>query len=100
MEWVSVLGALAKDICAVAACISLLVKPLRERILGLEALREGQRCLPGSEILRLYCRNHAEKKLREFEFRNLEQCHRAYHALGGNSFVDHIHREMQEWEII
>ena len=100
MEWISWLADGAKDLCAISACISLLVKPLRERILGLEALREGQRCLLRSEILRLYYRNHGEKKLREFEFRNLEQCHRAYHALGGNSFVDHIHREMQEWDII
>ena len=100
MDWMETAADWAKDLCAIAACASLLVKPLRERLLGLEAIREGQRCLLRSEILRLYYRHHADRKLREFEFRNLEQCHRAYHALDGNSFVDHIYREMQEWDII
>ena len=35
----------AKDICSIAACGALLCRPLRERIMGTRALREGQRCL-------------------------------------------------------
>lgn len=100
MEILGQLAEWAGDLCQVAACAALLIRPLREWLLGTDALREGQRCLLRSEILRLYYRHHDERKLREYEYRNLEQCYKAYKALKGNSFVDHIHREMQEWEII
>ncbi len=90
----------AGDVCQVLTCLALLVKPLREWLFGFGAIREGQRCLLRSEIVRLYYRHHEEKTLREYEYRNLCQCYRAYKALGGNSFVDHISEEMREWEII
>lgn len=90
----------ASDLCQILTCAVLLIKPIREWILGTEALREGQRCLLRSEIVRIYYRHVKDKRLQEYEFRNLSQCYHAYKALGGNSFVDHIHEEMQQWEII
>ena len=90
----------AKDICAVAACAALLIRPVRERLLGTDALREGQRCLLRSEIVRIYYRHLGDKQLREYEFKNMEQCYGAYKVLKGNSFIDRIHGEMQEWDII
>lgn len=90
----------AKDICSIATCAALLIKPVREWLMGTRALREGQRCLLRSEIVKLYYRRHDEKKLREFEFKNMQQCYEAYKALGGNSFIDHLHSEMVEWEIV
>lgn len=68
--------------------------------MGIESIREGERCLLRSEIVRTYYRNRKEKVLHEYEFKNLIQCHEAYKALGGNSFIDHIYAEMQEWEVI
>lgn len=68
--------------------------------MGTEKIREGQRCLLRSEIVRIYYRHKTDNQLREYEFRNLEQCYIAYKALDGNSFIDHIYAEMQEWEII
>ena len=50
--------------------------------------------------MKLYYRRHDEKKLREVEFKNMQQCYEAYKALKGNSFIDRIHAEMQEWDII
>ena len=90
----------AKDICSIATCAALLIRPIRERIMDTEALRNGQRCLLRSEIVRIYYRHLGDKKLREYEFKNMEQCYEAYKALNGNSFVDRIHSEMCEWEII
>lgn len=90
----------AKDICSIAACGALLCRPLRERIMGTRALREGQRCLLRSEIVRLYYRHHEQRQLREYEFKNMRQCYEAYKALGGNSFIDRIEEEMRGWEIV
>lgn len=91
---------LAKDICAIAACAALLIKPVRERILGTKEIREGQRCLLRSEIVRIYYRHNEDRQLREYEFKNMQQCYEAYKALKGNSFIDKIHAEMLDWNII
>ena len=100
MKALQIIAEHAGDICQIATCGALLIKPVREWLLGTEKIREGQRCLLRSEIVRIYYRHKEDKQLREYEFRNLEQCYKAYKALGGNSFIDHIYAEMQEWEII
>mgnify|MGYP006898632288 CR=1 FL=1 len=90
----------AKDICSLATCAALLIRPLREWLLGTDALREGQRCLLRAEIVRIYYRHLADTQLREYEFKNMRQCYEAYKALGGNSFIDRIEEEMRSWEIV
>ena len=100
MEMLKALVGHAGDICQIATCAALLIKPVREAILGTGLIREGLRCLLRAEIVRLYYRHRDGKQLREYEYKNLEFCYRAYKALKGNSFVDHIHAEMQDWEII
>ena len=89
----------AKDICSIATCAALLIKPVREWLMGTKDIREGQRCLLRSEIVRIYYRHHDDRKLREYEFKNMDQCYAAYKALGGNSFIDRVHGEMKEWDI-
>lgn len=100
MDTLQLIADHAGDICQIVTCGALLIKPVREWLMGTEKIREGQRCLLRSEIVRIYYHHKEDKQLREYEFRNLEQCYRAYKALGGNSFIDHIYEEMQEWAII
>lgn len=100
MDVLQMLADHAGDICQIATCAALLIKPIREWLMGTEKIREGQRCLLRSEIVRMYYRHKPDKQLREYEYRNLEQCYKAYKALGGNSFIDHIYAEMQDWDII
>lgn len=91
---------LAKDLVSLATFAALLIRPVREFLLGTKDMQEGLRCLLRSEIVRIYYRHHEERKLREYEFKNMKQCYKAYKALKGNSFIDHIHDEMEEWEIV
>ena len=100
MEVLEMIADHVGDICQIATFAALLIKPVREWLLGTEVIREGQRCLLRAEIVRIYYRNKDVKQLQEYEFRNLDQCYKAYKALGGNSFVDHIYAEMLEWDII
>ena len=90
----------AGDICTIATCAALIIKPIREWLMGTGALREGQRCLLRTEIVRIYYRHHDDRKLREYEYKNMEECYKAYKSLKGNTFIDRIHAEMQEWDII
>lgn len=90
----------AKDICSIVTCAALVIRPVREWLMGTKALREGQRCLLRSDIVRTYYHHHDDETLREYEYKNMDQCYKAYKALGGNSFIDHIYNEMQKWEIV
>lgn len=100
MDTLQLIADHAGDICQIATCGALLIKPIRERILGTRDIRDGQRCLLRAEIMRIYRSHKDDQKLSEYEYRHLEYCYKAYKALGGNSFIDHIYAEMQEWDII
>lgn len=90
---------IALALTQIVTCLALLIKPVRERIMGVEDMREGQRCLLRSQIVRIYYHNLHDRTLRQYEYENLSACYKAYVRLGGNSFIDHIHEEMQSWTI-
>lgn len=89
----------ASSITCIVALVALLIKPIRERIFGANEVREGQKCLLRSEIVRTYYRNLVERRMRQYEYENLAYCYAAYKQLGGNSFVEHIYHEMQDWDV-
>ena len=99
MEALKEVAVWAKDIAAIAALVALFVKPIRDRIFGDKIIREGQKCLLRSEILRTYYRHQDHQTLRQYEYENLCYCYKAYKALGGNSFAEHIYEEMQTWDV-
>ena len=98
MNWAE-LATFAKDIVTFLTLGAMIVKPVRERLFGDKAVKEGQKCLLRSEILRTYYRHQETKTLRQYEYQNICYCYEAYKVLGGNSFVDHIYKEMQEWTV-
>ncbi|MBQ7001680.1 MAG: hypothetical protein IJN67_11660 [Oscillospiraceae bacterium] len=100
MDLWNTVAAYLKDIYYILLLVILLVKPVREWLFGIAQVKEGQRCLLRSEIVRIYYRHHDDRQLREYEFKNMEQCYQAYKALGGNSFVERIYEEMREWDIV
>lgn len=100
MEALLLLAELAGAITGIAACACLLVKPVRNRVLGLNDVREGQRCLLRSEIMHTYYKYREQKTIRQYEYENVVLIYKAYKALGGNTFVDHIYNEINEWEVV
>ena len=100
MEWLRTLADYTGDILQIITLAVLVIKPVREKILGTKNMLEGQRCLLRSAIMQIYRDHKSTKELSEYEYKHLDYCHKAYKALGGNSFIDHIYAEMQEWEII
>ena len=100
MQTLLLAAELAGAITGIAACLCLLIKPLRNRILGLNDVREGQRCLLRSDILNVYYKYRECKTIRQYEYENVVLLYKAYKALGGNTFVDHIYNEINEWEVV
>ena len=80
---------------SVLSLLLLLAKPVRERLFGLGAIREGQRCM-----LRADYKHREEKNIRQYEYENFLYEYKAYKALHGNSFIERIAREVAEWEIV
>ena len=97
---IELIADLASDVTSIVALVIMLVKPIRERIFGSSVIKEGQKCLLRSEIVRTYYRHLNQKEMRQYEYENLCLCYNAYTQLGGNSFVTHIYEEMQEWTVV
>ena len=83
-------------ITAVAAACGVLWK-LREKC---SAVVEGIRCQLRTEMLRIYYRHKDDKCIRQYEKENFTHNYNAYKALGGNSFIEDIYREVKLWEIV
>lgn len=86
-------------VITLANFIVLFVKPVRTKVLGLKAEDDGIKCLLRSEMLKIYYANRDSKEIRQFEYENFCHLYKAYKAKGGNSFIDHIKEEMDEWEV-
>ena len=100
MEQLLLLAEIAGAITGIVACVLLVAKPFRNKVLGLDDIKEGQKCLLRSEMLRIYYHHRESGKIRQYEYENFIYLYEAYKALGGNSFIDHIYKEVQEWEVV
>ena len=100
MEVVVKLVQFASYITTIAAAVVLLVRPFRERVLGMKKVHDGQRCLLRSDMLRTYYRHRDSEEIRQYEYENFLLEYEAYKALHGNSFIEKIHDEVQTWKIL
>lgn len=69
-------------------------------ILSVRKVGNGQRCLLRSDMLRIYYHNREKRTIRQYEYENFVMLYEAYKALKGNSFIDKIYAELQEWDVV
>ena len=100
MEYLLTVAKVAGAITSIATLVVLLCKPLREWLFGLRDIHEGQRCLLRNEMTKIYFRHRETRTIRQYEYENFDFLYKAYKRLKGNSFVDHIRKEIEEWEVI
>ena len=100
MQWIVIIAQCAGCVTTIATTLALLIKPLRERILGLRNAQEGQKCLLRADMLRTYYRHRETQTIRQHEYENFIMEYHAYKSLHGNSFVDRIYEEVKSWEIL
>lgn len=60
----------------------------------------GQKCLMRSDMLSIYYHNREKRTIRQYEYENFIMLYEAYKALKGNSFIDKIRKEVDEWEVV
>lgn len=80
--------------------ISILVGVGAPVIVNMRKISNGTKCQLRSEMLRIYYRHREDGKIRQYEYENFVMLYEAYKALKGNSFIDKIYREVQEWEVV
>lgn len=66
----------------------------------MELVAEGVKCQLRSDMLHIYYRHKDAEQIRQYEYENFIMLYEAYKALGGNSFIDKIYKEVSTWEII
>lgn len=80
--------------------IGVLIGVVLPVIRTVKKIAEGQRCQLRSEMLRIYYHCQKSGEIHQFEYENFIMLYEAYKALKGNSFIDKIYKELQEFEII
>lgn len=100
MQYLITAAQVASSVSTIIALVILFVRPIRERVMGVESIRGGQRCLLRSDMLHAYYKHREDKTIRQFEFENFIMEYGAYKALKGNSFIDKIYEEVKTWEIL
>ena len=63
-------------------------------------LKEGIKCLLRADMMDTYYEHHEKNEIREYEKQNFVLEYAAYKALGGNSFIDDINRDVSSWEVL
>ena len=69
-------------------------------IISVHKIKNGVKCQLRSEMLQIYYHNREKKIIRQYEYENFIYLYEAYKALKGNSFIDKIYKEIQEWEVV
>lgn len=88
------------EIATLSGEIGALLAAVIPIVVWIRKIGNGTKCQLRSEMLRIYYHNREKQIIRQYEYENFVYLYEAYKALKGNSFIDKIYREVQEWEII
>jgi len=101
LEMLSLVGGVASTVVAICACATLLISPLREKLLGVKKQDKAMMCMLRSDITRIYYKYLPTKQIPQYEYEAFDLLCEAYFALKGNSFVHKIHDEVKEaWSVV
>lgn len=93
------IASLCSEVTVILGALALLIKPVRNKILGLDKLVDALKCQLRHDMLHTYYRHREDKIIRQYELEDFLYLYRGYKALGGNSFIDKIKGEVDEWEV-
>ncbi len=87
------------NICTVIGECGVLAGVLIPVIRSIKKIKNGTRCQLRSDMLGIYYRHKDHKAMPQFEYENFDAMYNAYKALGGNSFVDKLYKDIQKWDV-
>ena len=93
-------ASVCSEITVILGALALLIKPIRHKLLGLDKLTDALKCQLRHDMLHTYYRHREGRTIRQYELEDFLYLYRGYKALGGNSFIDRIKSEIDEWEVM
>lgn len=87
-------------IAALCGEITILLGVIIPVIIWVVRIGNAQKCLLRSDMLHIYYHCRETRIIRQYEYENFVMLYEGYKALKGNSFIDKIYKEVQEWDII
>ena len=99
MEDLAMVASVCSEITIILGALALLIKPVRHKLLGLDKLTDALKCQLRHDMLHTYYRHREGRTIRQYELEDFLYLYRGYKALGGNSFIDKIKSEIDEWEV-
>lgn len=101
----------AQGLVALVALLAIFVKPFRLWFFNMKNRKtaeekkdkdrdEAIRCTLRNIITQFYYGHRVQSELHQYEYENIAKVYQAYKKMGGNSFVDKIWEEIQEWTIV
>ena len=100
MEQIAQAAALCSEVTVILAALAMLIKPIRNKLLGLDKLTDALKCQLRHDMLHTYYKHRESQTIRQYELEDFLFLYRGYKALGGNSFIDRIKSEIDEWEVV
>ena len=104
--WLQIISLILSIIISATTVLALLCKPFRKILLNkqheeqlIEDRKETDKCLLRNSITTIYYKYQKDAEMPQYEYENVERLYKQYKKLGGNSFVDKIWNEIQEWRI-
>ncbi len=87
-------------IVAMIGEIGVFLSVVTPMIITVRKISNGTKCQLRSDMLRIYYHCRESRRIRQYEYENFVMLYEAYKALKGNSFIDKIYKELQEWDIV
>lgn len=69
-------------------------------VVWIKKLAAGNRCQMRNDMLQIYYKYVEKEEIPQYQYENFVAMYEAYKALNGNSFIDKIYKDIQEWEVV
>lgn len=93
MDEVIRICSLILGISSVFALFASVFKSIRE-------IKNGMKCMLRKQMLDTYYKCKDSGEIRQYRYEAFMLSYQAYKALGGNSFIDHIKEEVNEFSVV
>ena len=100
IETVKQVASLCSYITCIIAALSVVVKPLREKLFSFNDAQKSIQCILRTLILQTYYSCRATQTIHYYELENVLKLYEAYKQMGGNSFVSEVIEEIEDYKDI
>ena len=100
IEAVKQVAALCGYLTCIIGALSIVIKPLREKLFSFNDAQKSIQCILRTLILQTYYSCRATQTIHYYELENVLKLYEAYKQTRGNSFVHEVIEEIEGYKVI